>query len=82
MTEDKTFSSPIKGIGTLGSKLLKEHAGIHGRTIVANILLLAKLSHRPNINGISYKMNLKMKKKIKECLWGGETEEQEYFGRY
>ena len=53
VTENETFSSPMDTIESLANKWLKEHIGILGRTIVANTLLSAKLSHRARIKRIS-----------------------------
>ena len=68
--ESKTFDKALNGIDILGEKWLKEHVGIYGRVIVANTLLQEKLSHRVSINRISATMRNKMKKKIKEFIWG------------
>ena len=68
--ESKTFDKALTGIDILGEKWLKEHVGIYGRVIVANTLLQEKLSHRVSINRISATMRNKMKKKIKEFIWG------------
>ena len=57
----------------LGQTWLRENIGIYGRTIVANTLLTAKLSHRASVNGISKSMKNRIIKKIKDFMWGGEN---------
>ena len=59
MTEKDTFDKVITSMDKLGSIWLKEHIGVHGRTIVANTLLQAKLAHRASVNGISEMMGKK-----------------------
>ena len=73
VTEENTFNEAIKGIERLEEKWHKEHIVIHGRTILSNTLLIAKLSHRNSINGISGKLRNNITKKIKEFIWGGEN---------
>ena len=73
VTEEMTYNKAITGIVNLGAKWLKEHIGIHGRTIVANTLLQAKISYRASVNSMSIAMRIKYKNKIKEFIWGGEN---------
>ena len=40
---------------------------------VANTLLQAKLAHRASVNGVSKKIQNRIRKKIKEFVWGGEN---------
>ena len=76
VTEEITYNKVITGIVNLGEKWLKEQIGIHGRTIVANTLLQAKISHRASINSMSKAMRMKYKNKIKEFIWGGEKKRE------
>ena len=71
VTEDDTFGHLLESVEKLGNRWLKEHIGIYGRTIVANSLMQAKLSHRASVNAISPRMESKMRKIFKAFMWGG-----------
>ena len=73
LSENDTFNKALIGIEKLGQTWLRQIIGIYGRTIVANTLLTAKLSHRPSVNGISKSMKNRIRKKIKDFMWGGEN---------
>ena len=53
VSENDTFNKALIGIEKLGQTWLRDNIGIYGRTIVANTLLTAKLSHRASVNEIS-----------------------------
>ena len=53
VSENGTSKKALIRIEKLGQTWLRENIGIYGRTIVANTLLTAKLSHRASVNGIS-----------------------------
>ena len=71
ISKEQTYNKALNNIEKLGEKWIKENIGIHGRTIVANTLLIAKLSHRASVNGISKTMKIRILKTIKEFIWGG-----------
>ena len=73
VSENDTFNKALIGIERLGQTWLRENIGIYGRTIVSNTLLIAKLSHRASVNGISKSMKNRIRKKIKDFMWGGEN---------
>ena len=68
VTENDIFDSELKGIEKLGLKWLMENIGIHERTTVKNILLLAKLSYRASVNDISKTTKQRRLKKIKDLI--------------
>ena len=67
--EEETYDKTLEGIEKLGKQWIKQHIGIHGRTIVANILLQSKIAHKASVNG----MSKRYRQKIKEFIWGGEN---------
>ena len=71
ITEEDTFGPIIAAIEHLGTRWLKEHIGIYGRTIVANTLLQAKLTHRASVNTLSPSLQTKLRKVFKTFMWGG-----------
>ena len=71
VAENQMFDKVIHGIENLGETWLKENIDIYGRKIVTNTLLIAKISYRASVNGISRNIKAKMDKKIKEFIWGG-----------
>ena len=83
VTEEQTFGKALKSIKTLGNKWHKQNIGIHGRTIVANTLLTAKIAHRASVNGISAAMKHKITTQVRDFIWGGATTKKHaYHGRY
>ena len=71
ITEDDTFSALLTKMEKLGTQWLKEHIGVYGRTIVANSLMQAKITHRASVNAISSRLKKKLLKLFKEFMWGG-----------
>ena len=57
----------------MGQTWLRENIGIYGKIMVANTLLTAKLSHRASVKGISKSIKNRIRKKIKDFMWGGEN---------
>ena len=82
VTEEQTFGKALKGIKMLGTKWHKQNIGIHGRTIVANTLLTAKITHRASVNGISPAMKHKLTTQIRNFIWGATLKKHAYHGRY
>lgn len=70
-TEEKTFGGILEKMTKLGEKWNKERMRIHGRTIVANTLLIAKLSHRASVNRISNHTKKIVKRNIRTFIWRG-----------
>ena len=73
VTEEQTYDKTLEGIEKLGKQWIKQNIGIHGRTIVANVLLQSKMAHKASVNGMSKRMSKRYKQKIKEFIWGGEN---------
>ena len=48
---------------------MTENIGIHGRTVVVNAFLMAKLSKRASVNGISSSIKNRIKTKIKDFIY-------------
>ena len=73
ITEEITFDKIIENVEKLGKRWLQEHIKPMGRTIVANSLLLAKISYRAMVNGITQKYRQKIKHTFRKFMWGGKS---------
>ena len=71
VTEEQTFHKPLQEMEKLSTMWLKENVGMSGCIIVANTLLTAKIAHRASVNGISKDMKTKIRRVIKDFIWGG-----------
>ena len=60
VTEEQTYDKTLEGIEKLGKQWIKQNIGIHGRTIVANVLLQSKMAHKASVNGMSKKNEQKI----------------------
>ena len=53
VTEEERYGGIMANIDKTGEKWNRERIGIYGRAIVANTLLLRKISHRAQVNTMS-----------------------------
>jgi hypothetical protein len=61
----------LEDIEETGQKWNKERIGIYGQAIVANTLLLSKISHRAQVNTLSAQMRKRLKEKFRAFVWKG-----------
>jgi hypothetical protein len=71
VTEEERYEEILKRIEGTGRKWNKEGIGIYGRAIVANTLLLSKISHRAQVNTMSDQTRKKLKETFRDFMWKG-----------
>jgi len=71
VTEEERYEEILKKIEGTGRKWNKEGIGIYGRAIVANTLLLSKISHRAQVNTMSDQTRKKLKETFRDFMWKG-----------
>jgi hypothetical protein len=69
VTDEERYEEILTKIEATGRKWNKEGIGIYGRAIVANTILLSKISHRAQINTMSDQIRKKLKEKFKDFMW-------------
>ena len=53
MTEEERYGGILEKIEEKGQRWIRERIGIYGQAIVANTLLLSKISHRAQVDTLS-----------------------------
>jgi len=69
VTEEERYDTILEKIQETGQRWNRERIGIYGRAIVANTLLLSKISHRAQVNTMSTQVRKKLKEKFKAFMW-------------
>ena len=62
----------LERIEKAGQDWNRADIGIYGRAIVANTILLSKISHRALLNTISTQMRKQIKESFRAFMWKGE----------
>ena len=73
ITEEERFGKILEAIEKTGQKWNKEDIGIYGQSLVANTLLLSKISHRASVNPLSPQIRKAITEKFKAFIWKGEA---------
>ena len=71
MTEEERYGGILEKIEETGERWNRERIGIYGQAIVANTLLLSKISHREQVNTMSAQMRKRLKEKFRAFVWKG-----------
>ena len=71
VTEEERYGGIMANIDKTGEKWNRERIGIYGRAIVANTLLLSKISHRAQVNTMSAHVRKNLKEKFRAFMWKG-----------
>ena len=71
VTEEERYGGILANIEKTGEKWNRERIGIYGRAIVANTLLLSKISHRAQVNTMSAQVRKNLKEKFRAFMWKG-----------
>jgi len=71
VTEEERYGKILEDIEETGQKWNRERIGIYGQAIVANTLLLSKISHRAQVNTLSTQVRKKLKEKVRAFIWKG-----------
>jgi hypothetical protein len=71
MTEEERYGEILEKIEETGQKWNKERIGIYGQAIIANTILLSKISHRAQVNTLSAQTRKRLKEKFKDFIWKG-----------
>ena len=71
VTEEERFGEILENIEKTGQKWNRERIGIYGQAIVANTLLLSKISHRASVNTLNNRTRKKIKEKFRAFIWKG-----------
>ena len=69
VTEDERYEKILENIEETGQKWNRERIGIYGQAIVANTLLLSKISHRAQVNTLSAQVRKQLKEKFRSFMW-------------
>jgi hypothetical protein len=69
VTEEERYGDILDKIEETGQRWNKERIGIYGQAIVANTLLLSKISHRAQVNTLSAQVRKKLKEKFRAFIW-------------
>ena len=71
VTEEERYGEILERIEETGERWNRERIGIYGQAIVANTLLLSKISHRAQVNTLSLQVRKKLKEKFRSFIWKG-----------
>jgi hypothetical protein len=71
VTEEERYGDIMEKIEETGQRWNKERIGIYGQAIVANTLLLSKISHRAQVNTLSAQVRKRLKEKFRAFIWKG-----------
>ena len=72
VTEEERYGEILMKIEKTGQQWNREGIGIYGQALVANTILLGKITHRASVNTISTAMRKKLKEKFRAFIWKGE----------
>ena len=70
--ETERYGPILERIEKAGQDWNRANIGIYGRAIVANTILLSKISHRALVNTISTQMRKQIKESFRVFMWKGE----------
>jgi hypothetical protein len=71
VTEEERYGNILENIEETGQRWNRERIGIYGQAIVANTLLLSKISHRAQVNTLSQQVRKQLKEKFRAFIWKG-----------
>ena len=71
VTEEERYGGILENIEETGQRWNRERIGIYGQAIVANTLLLSKISHRAQVNTLSAQVRKRLKEKFRAFIWKG-----------
>ena len=71
VTEEERYGEILMKIEKTGQQWNREGIGIYGQALVANTILLGKITHRASVNTISTAMRKKLKEKCRAFIWKG-----------
>ena len=73
VTDEERFGKILEGIEKTGRTWNKENIGIFGQSLIANTILLSKISHRASVNALSPQIRKEITEKFKAFIWKGEA---------
>ena len=68
VTEEERYGEILTKIEQTGQQWNREGIGIYGQALVANTILLGKITHRASVNTISTAMRKKLKEKFRAFI--------------